>query len=198
VGIERYDELPFGFSWVMDEPMARTSHALAADGRVWLVDPVDDPAARERAAGLGTPAAVLQLLDRHNRDGAEIAARLGVPHFKVPGALPDSPFEVVPVVRLPGWREVALWWPQTRTLVVAEALGTAPMFAADRGDAGVHLLLRLLPPRSLRRFAPEHLLVGHGPGLHGPAAASALRRAFARSRRDLPRIVARLPSLGRG
>ena len=29
-----------GFSWLVEEPMTRTSHVLAADGRVWLVDPV--------------------------------------------------------------------------------------------------------------------------------------------------------------
>jgi hypothetical protein len=199
VGIDRYDEMPFGFSWVMDEAMQRTSHALASDGRVWLIDPVEAPEALERAAALGTPAAVLQLIDRHKRDGAAIAARLGVPHLEVSDqGLPDGPFEAVRVIDLPGWREAALWWPRTRTLVVAEALGTAPWFSPEPGDAGMHPVLRLRPPRALRHFAPEHLLFGHGPGLHGPEATAALRRAHERSRRDLPRIVARLPSLGRG
>ena len=57
------DETAFSFSWVAQEPMTRTSHALAADGRVWLVDPVDWPDAIERARSLGKPAAVLQLLE---------------------------------------------------------------------------------------------------------------------------------------
>lgn len=48
-----------GFSWIVGEPMARTSHALASDGEVWLVDPVDWPEAVDRAAALGRPAAVL-------------------------------------------------------------------------------------------------------------------------------------------
>ncbi len=38
-----------GFSWIVAEPMTRTSHALAAEGKVWLVDPVDWPKAIERA-----------------------------------------------------------------------------------------------------------------------------------------------------
>jgi hypothetical protein len=46
-----------GFSWIVDEPMTRTSHALAVDGHVWLVDPVRYPPALERAAGLGAPRA---------------------------------------------------------------------------------------------------------------------------------------------
>ena len=46
-------ELPFGFTWVQDEAMARASHALVADGRVWIVDPVDSPGVVERAQGLG-------------------------------------------------------------------------------------------------------------------------------------------------
>src|SRR5438874_2495123 len=62
-----YEELPFGLTWVVDEPMRRTSHALADDGRVWFVDPVAEPEALERARALGEVAGVLQLLDGHGR-----------------------------------------------------------------------------------------------------------------------------------
>jgi hypothetical protein len=48
-----------GLSWVVDEPLERASHALAHDGRVWFVDPVDDPVALDAALALGEPAAVL-------------------------------------------------------------------------------------------------------------------------------------------
>ena len=34
-----YDEYAFGFSWVLEEGMQRSSHALVLDGRVWLIDP---------------------------------------------------------------------------------------------------------------------------------------------------------------
>ena len=76
------DELgPDGFGWLVEETMTRTSHALAADGRVWLVDALDWPEAIDRALGLGEPAGVIQLLDRHNRDCAVLAERLGIPLF---------------------------------------------------------------------------------------------------------------------
>ena len=106
-----------GFSWIVEEPATRTSHALAADGDVWLVDPVRHQPALVRAGELGVPRAVLQLLDRHNRDCAAIAAELNVSHLVVPDAVPDSPFELVTVKRSKRWRESALWWPATRTLV---------------------------------------------------------------------------------
>jgi hypothetical protein len=194
----RYDELGFGFSYLLDDRAHRTSHALTHDGRVWLVDAVDVPEAIERARGLGEPVAVVQLLDRHNRDCAAIARRLGVPHLRLPDALPETPFAVVRVTWWPGWREVALWWPERRTLAVAEAIGTLPLFAVGPGPAGVHPVLRPLPPRALRGYEPEHLLVGHGAGVHGSEAAAALEEALARSRSDLPRMLARLPALIRG
>jgi hypothetical protein len=189
------DELPFGFSWLVEEPMTRTSHALADDGRVWLVDPVDWPPALERAQTLGTPVAVLQLLDRHRRDCAVVAARLGVQHLVAPEALSETPFEVVEIRRTKRWNEVALWWPATATLVVAEAVGTNPFFTGGEEPAGVHFLLRLWPPRQLLRFEPEHLLVGHGEGVHGAAAAAALRGAVSGSRRTLPRLALKAPAL---
>ena len=36
-----------GFGWIVDEAMTRTSHALAVEGRMWLVDPLDWPEAIE-------------------------------------------------------------------------------------------------------------------------------------------------------
>jgi hypothetical protein len=144
----------------MDDPMGRACNALAAEGLVWLVDPVDEPAAMAAPAALGEPAGVLQLLDRHNRDRAPIATRLGVPRMVKPDALAATPFELVPVARWPAWRETALWWPAEGVLVVPEAVGTAAAFAIGSGPVGVHPMIRLVPPRALRRFAPRHLLAG--------------------------------------
>jgi hypothetical protein len=185
-----------GFSWIVDEPMSRASHVLASDGRTWIVDPVDDPAVMERVAALGEPQAVLQLLDRHNRDSAAVAARLGVPRIVAPTELPGTPFLVVGLKRRPWWKEVALWWDAERLLLVPEAVGTNRFFTADRGPAGMHLFVRPFPPRrALGRFAPEHLLVGHGEGLHGPAATEGLRWALADSRKGLLSVLRVLPSM---
>jgi len=190
-----YDEFPSGFSWFPDETLTRTSHALDTGDGVWLVDPVDVAEALDRAAALGPPAGVVQLLDRHNRDCAAVAARLGVPHLRVPTAVAGSPFAAVPVLKVPGWHEVALWWAERRVLVVPETIGTNDLYAVGSGPAGVHPLLRALPPGGLRGYAPEHLLVGHGRGVHGPEASAALASAYDRSRRDLPRLAARLAAM---
>jgi hypothetical protein len=185
-----------GFGWVVDEPMARASHALVADGRVWLVDALDWPEALARATTLGEPAGVIQLLDRHRRDCAALAASLGVPHLVAPDAVPGSPFELVSVKRWKRWQERALWWPERRTLVTADALGTNRFLTGGKGAVGVHLLLRVTPPKRLGTFPADRLLVGHGEGVTAGAAPE-IRRALARSRRDLPRVLVGLPFAGR-
>jgi hypothetical protein len=192
-----YDEYPFGFSWIPEESLTRTAHALDTGDGVWLVDPVDVPEAIDRALALGRPAGVIQLLDRHNRDCAALAERLGVPHLRLPDAVPGSPFEVIEVLRIPRWHELALWWPEPRALVVAELVGTNHVYRLGDGPAGMHPLLRALAPGALRGYSPEHLLVGHGPGVHGPAAAAALEDAYDRSRKDMPKLALRLPGMAR-
>ena len=179
------DEGDFGFGWIADdELLRRTSHALIANADVWLIDPVAWPDAEQRAREIGRPRAVIQLLDRHNRDCAAVAERLGVPHHRVPSRLDGSPFELLPIARRL-WKEVALWWPEQRVLVTADALGTVGYFVA-RGEAvGVHPFLRVWPPRSLRRVFPEHILSGHGEGVHDNAA-HALHEALRTSRRRFP------------
>ena len=185
-----------GLTWIEPGGMARTAHALADDGRVWLIDPFDDPAALEATAALGRTAGVLQLLDRHNRDCQTIAARLDVPLMRLPERAPDTPFEIIRVINRPGWREIALWWAEPRALVVAEAIGTAPAFALGR-RAGVHPLLRLVPPRSqLSSRRPEMLLVGHGETIVSDAAG-ALDEALDHARSDIPRFARALPQLMR-
>jgi hypothetical protein len=188
------DEADFGFGWIAPEPprLQRASHALAAGGRFWLVDPVDAPGLEECLQPLGEPAGVIQLLDRHARDCAALAERLQVPHYRVPfGGVSDAPFEVRKVMSVPGWREVALWWEDESVLVCTEALGTVPYFHARDEPLGVHPFLRIHQPRGLRdmanRLIPEHILVGHGHGVHGGDAAPALRRAVQGARRSAPR-----------
>ena len=189
------DELDGAVGWLDDDRMRRTSHALAHDGRVWLFDVVDDARIEEWVGRLGEPAGVVQLLDRHGRDCAAVAERLGIPRHVVPDELAGTPFELRPVLRSRWWRESALWWPERQLLLLADALGTIPFFRAGDEPAGVHPLLRPRPPRSLRGLEPEHLLVGHGAGVHGQpeALADALRTA----RRRIPRWLVGLPRLAR-
>jgi|SRR4051794_4065960 len=187
------DEGEGTLGWVVDEFMERCSHALAADGRVWLVDALDGPGVEERVCALGKPAGVLQLLDRHGRDCAALAARLRVPHHRLEAG--DAPFELVPVAN---WRrapEVALWWPERRVLVCADAVGTARYFRAPGERLAVHPLLRLTPPRRLDAFEPARVLVGHGTGVEGTELCRALRGA--RVRAPLVPVGAALALLGR-
>ena len=188
--MEVIDELEFGFGWLSPErPKLRmASHALVVDGRVWLVDPAEADGVEERVRALGEPAGVVQVLDRHNRACAAFARRLGVPHHRVPSER-IGPFEPIPVVQRGFWREVALWWPERRVLVCGDALGTVPHYFALGGERlGVHPLLRLTPPRQLARLEPEHVLCGHGAGVHEGATA-AVREALEHSRRRAPRVL---------
>ncbi|MBA3736358.1 MAG: hypothetical protein H0W90_14380 [Actinobacteria bacterium] len=187
--IQFCDDFDGGFGWVVDEFMARCSHALVVAGRVWVIDPVMAEGVEERIRASGEPAGVVQLLDRHNRDCAELATRLGVPHHVVPTA-GAPPFELMPVRMGRRWKEVALWWPERRVLVCADALGTADYFLAGNERLGVHPLLRLRPPRmELGGLDPAAILCGHGQGVFTGADA-ALREALSTSRRRIPGQVA--------
>jgi hypothetical protein len=188
-----------GITWCESSGTFRAAHALADGGRVWLVDPFDDEPALTAAAELGEPTGVVQLLDRHGRDCETLAHRLGVPLLRLPrpGPLPGTPFAVVPVISRRVWKEIALWWTAEVTLVVAEAVGTAPAFAVGR-RVGVHPLLRLTPPRTqLTGYPAERLLVGHGEPV-GSGAREAIDEALDHSRSDIPRLLIKLPSLLRG
>ena len=183
------DEFDGGFGWVIEEKLCRASHALAVGGGVWLVDPVDVAGLDDRIAALGEPRGVIQLIDRHGRDSAALAERLGVRHHHVPfDGIPDAPFDFVRIVSFPGWREVALWWPEERTLVAGDAVGTLPYFREQDARIGVHPALRLTPPHGLRRFEPLHVLCGHGEGIHGDGVAEELKSVLDRSRRAIPAV----------
>jgi hypothetical protein len=191
------DELDGGFGWVVDEPMRRCSHALVSEGRVWVIDPVAGDGVEDRIRAAGIPAGVIQLLDRHNRDCATLAARLDVPHLVVPEQA-VAPFEFRRIRRRRWWQEAALWWPDRRILLFADALGTAPYFCARGERLGVHPLLRLFPPRrQLAGLAPASLLCGHGEGVLDDADA-ALREALSSARRRIPAQVANAVRAGRG
>jgi hypothetical protein len=185
------DERDGAFGWIVDERMARCSHALVADGGVWLVDPVDGVGVEERVREAGEPAGVIQLLDRHNRDCAALADRLGVSHHTVPVELiAGAPFEFLVVRKGWAWKEVALWWPERRVLVCADALGTVAYFVAPGERLGVHPLLRLIPPRRrLGNVQPEAVLCGHGEGILSDAAPVFQEALTTSRRRTLPALA---------
>jgi hypothetical protein len=178
------DEFEGGFGWQVDEPefLERTSHAVLHEGEVWLFDVLDVEGLDGRVRELGEPAGVVQLIDRHGRDGARVAKRLQVPLHVTPH---DFPF-MLRLVWMPGWREVAAFL-DGRVLVVGDALGTASYFRAPGERLAVHPLLRLFPPRALRGVEPAHVLCGHGTGVHGDEAAEALREALRTARRRIPK-----------
>jgi hypothetical protein len=189
VGGARFvDEIGFAFGWIAPQPCftQRASHAIAAAGGVWVIDPVADQGALARVRELGRPAGVVQLLDRHRRDCGAVAEQLGVPHHEVPEQPPaEAPFGVLPLLRRRWWHEVALWFPGQGTLVCADAVGSAQYYRAPGERLGVSPLLRMTPPRRLLAVEPDHVLVGHGEGIHEDAAA-ALREAIALARRRTP------------
>ncbi|MEZ5100786.1 MAG: hypothetical protein R3C15_13505 [Thermoleophilia bacterium] len=191
------------FAWLAhpEEPMARASCALVVDGGSLVIDPVDAPGLDEALAPLGPPLGVVTLLDRHQRDAAAIAARLGCRRV-LPRALDGEGVrldgvEERTVTAGRGWKEALLWLPERRLLVCAEAVGTGAFYLAREGDRlGVHPFSRLL--RIGPAFAglrPDVLAVGHGPPLT-EGAADALERALSGKLRDLPRAWGRAVALG--
>lgn len=196
MGAPAFETHELGLSWLVDEDekMARACHMVVVDGRVWVIDPVDFDGLDDRARELGAPAGVIQLLDRHARDCAAIAERLGVEHIEVPfEQVPGSPFEVIGVVDNRAWKENALWWPERQALIVAESVGSAAYFSSGEEPIGTHPMMRLLPPRrQLGAFRPEHLLTGHGTGMHGPGTAEALSDSLANARKRIPGAIVSL------
>lgn len=188
MGLRYLDEFEGGFGWMAGDSVRRTSHAVLAAAGVWVTDPVSGDGIDERIRALGEPRGVVQLLDRHARDCVAVAERLGVPLHVTPfGGVPDAPFEVRRIVRMPTWNEVALWFRHERILVTADAFGSLGYFRARGEPFGVHPLLRLFPPRrALGGTEPRHLLFGHGPGYHGEDAPERMREALRTSRRRLP------------
>lgn len=181
----------------------------AGDADVWLVDPVDPPGLDDLLADYGTVRGVVLLLDRHHRDTAALARRHDVAVHLPPvlageadevdwetetvaGELDDTGFHQVTVVDNRLWHEATLIAPDLGTLVVPEAVGTAPLFVADDEPLGVHPGLRLFPPRrALGEFEPDRVLVGHGSGVFDDAT-TALRRALRNARRTAPRLYGKI------
>ena len=202
------DEWEDGVGWIAhpDETMQRASHALVDGDDVWLIDPLDVDGLDDMLAEHGTVRGIVVLLDRHKRDVESLARRHGVPAFvpawmddvqydldvpveQIRRGLPDSNYDLHKLVDNPFWKEGYLYDESSKTLMVAEAVGTPSYFRAGDERLGVHPALRMKPPKTLRRFAPERIRVGHGEGVSTDAAA-ALEDAIDGARRRTPRLYA--------
>jgi hypothetical protein len=199
-----------GRTWLAypDEEMQRASHVLAVDGDAWAIDPVDAPGLDDLLADVGDVAGVVVGLDRHRRDAAAVATRhdapvyvpdwmsgvagkLDAPVERFGRELADTGFQALTVRNssIPPWQEVGLF--DGETLVVPEAVGTAPYYLAGDERLGVHPMLRLVPPtRALAGLKPERVLPGHGAPVLDDAA-TALRDALANARRGAPAAYAK-------
>ncbi|WP_254823059.1 hypothetical protein [Haloglomus halophilum] len=194
-----------GASWIPypEEEMQRASHAVATDEGLVVVDPVDVPNLDEWLADLAADtgadgvAGVAVLLDRHKRDSAAVANRhdvpVGVPSWMsgvagdldapttdLADLLADTSYEVRRVIDNPFWQEAGMYDPDAEVLVLPEVFGTVDYYCAPSEQLGVHPMLRLTPPKKLKRLDLERLLVGHGEGITDDAddlIRTALRKA---------------------
>jgi hypothetical protein len=186
-------------AWLLGagDPAQRASSAIVADAGTLVVDPVDGDGLDALLSGLPPVIGVVTLLDRHQRDAAVIAERLGAPRL-TPIALGGSGVAVDgveerSVFERRSWREALLWLPDRRLLVCAETLGTAGFLLARSGDLlGMHPFARLRPPRAaFAGLDPEVIAVGHGPPLDHDASES-MRNVLHGARRQLPQSWLRM------
>lgn len=195
------DEYDRGVGWIAHpaERMQRASHAIEANGEVYLVDPLTILDLQDLTDSYGDVAGVVVLLGRHSRDAEAIARAFDVP-IHVPAwvdytppddigtqrhkhTLADTDFELIETVNWPGWREASLF--DGETLIVPESVGTASFFRSGAEPLGVQAVMRLTPPSALRGLRPNRILVGHGGGIHEDATAT-LQQALDSSRRNAP------------
>lgn len=185
------DRRDHGVGWLAfpDERMQRASHAVEVDGDVYVIDPVDVTGLDDLLEEFGEVAGVCIGLDRHKRDSAKLANRHDVPVYvpdffdgvaeeldapteRVHREIGDSGIGVHEIVDNRFWQEAAFYVEDYDDLVVTEAVGTADYFLGKGERLGVHPMLRLNPPRKLKRFEPDVVVCGHGAGIHEDATAA--------------------------
>lgn len=192
-----------GVGWMAHptEIMRRTSHALATDEGVLIVDPVDADGVDDLIAEFGDPEGVVTLSSFHKRDADKFARRHDVPIY-VPAqmerigseleasttrvGLGDSfgGYELIEVydgtVLGEEWYECALY--NGKTLRIGCSIGSGPFQRLKNERLGMALIRRHDPaPEALEHVEPERFLSGHGAGIH-ENAADALSRALANAR----------------
>ncbi|MEY7849849.1 hypothetical protein AB7C87_11705 [Natrarchaeobius sp. A-rgal3] len=202
--IDRWDD---GVGWLAhpDEFGRRASHAVRGEDGIWLLDPLRGVGVETLVADLeGDVAGVVVCSCWHARDADWFAREYDVPVFvpewmdrveertdapvrRYRGAF-DPSVRVIRCEPIPMWDEAILYWESHGTLYVPDSMGTIDAFLAGNERIGLELFRRLTPPRRLRRFEPDRILVGHGEGVFDDATR-ALENALAGGRRRFPRAV---------
>ncbi|RQG95938.1 hypothetical protein [Natrarchaeobius chitinivorans] len=202
--VDRWDD---GVGWIAhpDELGRRASHAVRGQDGVWLIDPVRSVDVDELIGTLEDDVVGVAVCSCwHARDADWFAREYDVPVFvpewmgrveertdapvrRYDGTL-DASTHVVRCEPMPMWEEAIIYWDSHDTLYVPDSMGTVGSFVVGDERIGLEVLRRLAPPRSLRRFEPERIIVGHGDGVFEDATR-ALENALAGGRRRFPRAV---------
>jgi hypothetical protein len=180
------DEFENGFGWIgrPGEKMKRTSHAFVEDGEVYLVDPLDARNLDQKIDEYGEVKGLIVLFGRHVRDSEKLADKYDCPIYvpewfereldaevvRVSGNIPDTELEIHDVVDSRFGNEAALYHENTKTLMVADSLGTARHLRGRGEELGMSPLYRLNPPERLLNFEPERIFCGHGEGVQQDAS----------------------------
>ena len=177
---EFVDEWENGFGWIgkPEEKMKRTSHAFVDDG-LYLVDPLDAQNLDGKIDEFGEVKGIVLLFERHERDSEKLAERYDCPVYvpewferdldaevkKISEKIPGTDWELHTVVESRMANEAALYNEDSRTLIVADALGTTKHLRGRGEKLGMNPLYRLDPPKKLLEFEPERIFCGHGEGI---------------------------------
>ena len=175
---EIVDEIADGFGWIGEERAA--PHVACARGRRTrlAVRPSRATGVDERVRALGEPAGSSSCSTATAATAPRWPQRLGVPHHVVPGELPGTPFGSGPCCGSAGggrWRSggrnAASSSSRTRS-ARSRSSAPAPSRRACTRSSGCGRRARCAAS------APDHLLVGHGEGIHGHAAGRAVDAAL--------------------
>jgi hypothetical protein len=207
--VDRWDG---GVGWVAHpgEGGGRVSHAVdAADGGVWVLDPLDAPGVDDLLADRGAVRGVVVGSEYHARDAGAVARRHDVAvhvHRSLDRAADrvDAPverfagrlgeFDPIRLHPLFAWRETALYRPDDGTLYVPDFLSSHPKFRAGGERIGMPSLSRVTaPPDRLVGLDPARVLFGHGEGVFEDAAG-ALSASLTGARRRFPRALSNAPA----
>jgi hypothetical protein len=149
------------------------------DDGVFLVDPVDAENLDEKIGEFGEVEGIVILFERHERDSERLAERYDCPVYvpewfereldteveKISGNVPGTDWELHTVIDSKVSKEAALYHRETRSLIVADSLGTAKHLRGRNEKLGMSPLYRFNPPKKLLEFEPERIFCGHGKGI---------------------------------